>query len=287
MTGGGEDVLAVGPAPGSSTAPPRPFPLLRAAHLGPTLAVTTLTALLAVAERLPPYDAVLVTAAVLTGQLTIGWGNDLVDATRDRIVGRPDKPLATGEVTAATLWRSLLIAAAACVLLSALLGWRSGGLHLVLVAMGHAYNLGLKSTCWSWLPYAVAFGVLPAVVALAATPAHWPPLWIMSTAALLGVAAHLLNTLPDQDDDLATGVSGLPHRLGAGTSRGAATALVLLASTTAVLGPTGAPTAVAWAALVMVVALAVVALLGRGRVPFHAAIAIALVDVVLLTVVSR
>jgi len=58
------------------------------------------------------------------------------------------------------------------------------------------------------------------------------------------------------------------------------------ASAVAVLGPSGAPSGWAWGALAVVVALAAVALVGRGRAPFYAAIAIALVDVVLLTVVA-
>ena len=49
-----------------------------------------------------------------------------------------------------------------------------GSVHLVSVASGWAYNLGLKSTAWSWAPYAVAFGALPAVVSLADDP-RLPP----------------------------------------------------------------------------------------------------------------
>ena len=156
----------------------------------------------------------------LAGQLTIGWGNDLVDATRDRQVGRTDKPLANDELRASTVRACLLVAALACVVLSLAVGWRSGLVHLGLgVACGHLYNLVLKSTPWSWLPYAVAFGTLPAVVTLADVPHRWPPLWMMGAAAALGVAAHFLNTLPDLAADATTGVRGLPHRIGAGRSR--------------------------------------------------------------------
>ena len=42
----------------------------------------------------PRTRVALVTAAVLCGQLSIGWSNDLVDLARDRAVGRRDKPLA-------------------------------------------------------------------------------------------------------------------------------------------------------------------------------------------------
>ena len=263
------------------------LPLLRAAHFGPTVAVTTVVALLALGQDLPTARGVVVTAAVFAGQLTIGWGNDLVDASRDQQVGRSDKPLATGELRVSTVGAALGIAAVACVVLSFLVGWRSGLVHLGLgVASGHAYNLWLKRTAWSWLPYAVAFGTLPAVVTLADLPHHWPPAWLMVAAAALGVAAHFLNALPDLGADEATGVRGLPHRLGAGASRVAAIVLLVTASVVAVLGPAGTPDAWAWGALVVVLGLAVVAYVGRGRTPFQAAIAIALVDVLLLTVVT-
>ncbi len=271
----------------AGTSPGRVLPLLRTAHLGPTLAVTTIVALLALALGVPGTGAILVTAAVFTGQLTIGWGNDLLDADRDRAVGRTDKPLVNGEVTTSVVLRWLIVAAAACIVLSLLAGWRSGAAHLGLaVAFGHLYNLGLKATVWSWLPYAVAFGALPAVVSLADSPSRLPPVWMVGTAAALGIAAHFLNTLPDLEDDAATAVRGLPHRLGATPSRGIATALLVLASALVVLGPAGAPAAWAWTALAVVGALAAVALSGSGRAPFYAAIAIALIDVALLAVVG-
>lgn len=260
--------------------------LLRAAHLAPTVAVTALTGLLALAERLPAPTAVLVTAAVLSGQLVIGWSNDLLDAARDRQVARPDKPLATGELSDRTVLTALAVASVACLGLSLSLGWRAGLLHLVvLVGSGLAYNVGLKATAWSWLPYATAFGSLPAVVTLSAAVPRLPAWWVMAAAAALGVAAHFLNVLPDLADDAATDVRGLPHRWGATGSRVAATTLLVAASVAAVLGPRGAPPIAAWPALAIVAGLAVVALTGRGAWPFRAAIGIALVDVVLLAVV--
>lgn len=262
-------------------------PLLRAAHIGPALAVTCITALLAVTAELTVVAGAVVTGAVLTGQLTIGWGNDLLDAGRDRRAGRTDKPLANGELQPATVLAALAVAAVACLVLSLLAGWRSGLANVALVGLsGHVYNLYLKATPWSWVPYALAFGSLPAVVTLAGEPSVWPPTWMTVTAAALGVAAHFLNTLPDFEADEATGIQGLPHRIGAGPSRLVATTLLLVGSAAAVLGPVGAPGPWAWPVLGLVAGLAVVALVGRGKAPFHAAVAIALVDVVLLTVVE-
>ena len=261
--------------------------LLRAAHIGPAVAVTVVVALLAVRQGLPSLRAVVVTAAVFAGQLTIGWGNDLLDAQRDRDADRRDKPLATGELSSAVVLTSLAVAGIACVILSLLVGWRSALVHLGIgVTSGHLYNAALKGSVWSWLPYAMAFGTLPAVVTLADIPPSWPSVWMLGTAAALGVAAHLLNALPDLDDDLAAGLRGLPHRLGRTASRVLATGLLVCGSVVAILGSGGMSVGWGPVTLAVVVGLAGLALLGRGRVPFAAAIGIALVDVVLLTVVS-
>lgn len=265
---------------------PRRFALLQAAHIGPTVAVTVLVALLATASGSTASTAFLVTAAVLTGQLTIGWANDLLDRDRDTRSGRTDKPLANGHLRPGSVRVGLALAGAACVVLSFSVGWRSAVVHLLLVvASGHAYNLGLKATAASWVPYALAFGTLPAVVTLAGTSPGWPAWWLMAAAATLGVAAHFLNTLPDFEDDAATGVRGLPHRLGRTASRTVATTMLVAASASAILGP-GSPSTWSWVALAATVVLAAVALIGPGKVPFYAAVGIALIDVALLTVMT-
>jgi 4-hydroxybenzoate polyprenyltransferase len=256
--------------------------LARAAHPGPAVAVTSVAALLAVAADQPAGTTALVAAAVLAGQLTIGWGNDLVDAPRDRISGRADKPLATGELAFRTVATALTVAGIACVALSLALGWRAGWAHLTCVALAHAYNLGLKATALSWLPYAGAFGLLPAVATLAGPTPTWAAWWALGAGACLGVGAHLVNALPDLADDERTGVRGLPHRLGAGPSRVLAAVLLAVASGLAVLAPRGDAPTWALAVLAAIVVLSVVSAAGRGRWPFRAAMAVALIDVVLL-----
>jgi 4-hydroxybenzoate polyprenyltransferase len=264
--------------------------LARACHPGPTVAVTVLATLLAVRADLTADRVVLVGAAVLTGQLVIGWTNDAVDAGRDRTVGRADKPVATGEVSARTVATAAGVALVACVALSAALGWRAALCHLgLLVGSGLAYDLGVKATAWSWLPYAVAFGSLPAVPTLAQQPPAAPTWWTVAAGAALGVGAHLVNVLPDLDDDAATGVRGLPHRLGARASQVGAALLLLSASVVLVLGPaaddgTGG-TGNRWVVLLLTAALAVGVAVTRGRTPFRLAVLMALVDVVLLTTV--
>ena len=253
--------------------------LVAAAHIGPALAVTTLSGLLAAAQGLDPGLAALVVSGVLAGQLSIGWSNDLIDLSRDRSTHRTDKPLVAGAVSVQVVRAACGVAVLVSVVLSLACGIVAGLVHLTCVAAGWAYNLGLKATPWSWLPYAVAFGCLPAFVALAGDAP--PPWWWPVGGALLGVGAHLLTVLPDLEDDAATGVRGLPHRLGVRWIAPVATA-VLVTATAVVLFGGSPPLPVATAAALLVAALATVVICSSGRGPFLAAIGIALVDAVIL-----
>src|SRR5688572_6218360 len=77
--------------------------LVLATHAGPTVAVTTVATLLAVAAGVGPARTALLCVAVLAGQASIGWSNDWLDAGRDRAVARADKPVVQGAVEPATL----------------------------------------------------------------------------------------------------------------------------------------------------------------------------------------
>lgn len=265
--------------------------LLTASHAGPTAAVTVFAAVLAVAVGAGPGTVLLVSSAVLAGQLSVGWCNDWIDAGRDLAVGRADKPVVAGLVSAELLRRAAVLAVAACVVLSMATGWVAGLTHLAAVASAWAYNLGLKSTAASWLPYAVSFGLLSVFVVLAVPGDSAPAGWVVAAAALLGVGAHLANALPDLEDDEATGVSGLPHRLGRARAGLLAPVVLAAAVATVVLGPRGTPRPVAWAAAALAVVLAgaagAVALTRpRSRAPFALSIAVAAVCVALLVVMA-
>jgi 4-hydroxybenzoate polyprenyltransferase len=255
--------------------------LVRASHPGPAVAVTAAAMLLAATWDASAGCVTLIGAAALTGQLTVGWSNDLVDRDRDRVSGRRDKPLVTGDVRTATVRTSIVVASVACVVASLSLGLRPGTLHLALVAVGWTYNLGLKRTVLSWVPYAVCFGMLPVVVSLAARdePGPW---WIVAAGALLGTGAHLVNAVPDLEDDRRTGVVGLPHRLGAARSVDLATVLLLAGSIVTVVAPAGGVDVVGVVTLVLCAALLVAGRVLPGRASFRAAMGIALVDVVAL-----
>ena len=257
-----------------------------ATHLGPTVAVTTVATLLAVAAGLPAGRTALLCGAVLAGQASIGWSNDWLDADRDRAVARADKPVVQGAVEPGRLRAAAVIAAAGAVVLSLLLGIVPGLLLLVLVASGWAYNAGLKRTGASVVPYVTGFGALPAGVVAAAPGTPIAPWWLVTAGGALGAAAHLANVAPDLEDDLATGVRGLPHRLGARISALLAALLLGGASVLLVLGPEGPPTAAGWAGLALAVpAVAVAALSGTERfrrLAFPAVMLLTVLDVVLI-----
>lgn len=260
--------------------------LVRACHPAPALLVTVLAAAWAVGIGSSGRTIVLVSLAVLTGQLSVGWSNDWLDAGRDAVTGRADKPTVAGLVTAGLLRWSALVAVVLCVGLSLATGWVAGLVHLVTVACGWAYNAGVKATAWSWLPYALAFGVLPLFVVLAGFPRAGVPVWLMVATALLGVGAHVANTLPDLGDDRRTGVRGLPHRLGRRASSVLAP-VVLAAAVVAVTLGTKAREELTWVGAAIAVGVAITAgAIGRSRprsrAPFTLSMVVAAICVMLL-----
>ncbi|MGW4445030.1 UbiA family prenyltransferase [Streptomyces sp. NPDC004682] len=259
--------------------------LAGACHPGPLAAVTALTAALAVTAGQAPGRCLLTTGTVLTGQLSIGWCNDAVDACRDSATGRRGKPVADGAIGAREVWTAAGAALAVCVPLSFACGWAAGAVHLTAVASAWAYDLRLKATRWSWAPYAVSFAALPAFVTLGLPGRPWPAWWVLAAGALLGVGAHLGNVLPDIRGDLATGVRGWPQRLGARWVRLLLPVPLVTASALLALGPAGPPGARQVAALVGAGLIAVAGtVLGRHRerTAFAAAVAVAALDVALL-----
>ncbi len=265
----------------------RPVALLRASHFPPVVAVTAMATALAVAvDR--GWGSVWVALAVLVGQLSVGWSNDYLDRERDRLAGRTDKPIVTGAVSARAVGIGAVVAAAASVPLSFASGWRAALVHLGAVGIAWAYNVRLKDSPLSPLPYAFAFGALPIFVTLG-LPGHPMPLgWGIAAAALLGTGAHFVNTLPDFADDARTGIRGLPHRLGPRVSILLAAVLMGTAASMAGLAAPGSPddatTALLAAALATIAGVVVAAAMGRARLAWHLTLGASLLSVALFLV---
>jgi 4-hydroxybenzoate polyprenyltransferase len=271
----------------------RALALIKSSHPEPGGAVTVAMTLLAVGAGHRGWGILGVFLAVGATQLAVGWVNDWLDAERDRLAGRRDKPVAAGAVARRTVGIAGLLATLAIPLLAAPFGLGPTVILSIAGVVALLYDWPLKSTPLSVLPYLVAFGLLPAfvVVALPGHPA--PPAWLVAAGALLGGGAHFANVLPDLDDDAATGVRGLPHRLGYTGSSIAAAVLLLAATLTLVLGPAGPPSWAGWsaaAAAVVVLPLGWYAgsrARGRRVAMFRAVIVVALIDVLLLIFSGR
>jgi 4-hydroxybenzoate polyprenyltransferase len=222
-------------------------------------------------------------------QLSIGLSNDWLDAARDREAGRRDKPVASGEIPVATVRVAALGAAALAVLVSLALGPPFAVAHLIALGGGWAYNAWLKHGPLSPLPYVVAFGLLPLLATLALAQPAWAAWWAMLAGSLLGVAAHVANVLPDLADDAATGVRGLPHRLGrVGATLLGGVALAGAATALALGIGLDSPVALTGLGLSLAASVAAVVFALRGsRWGFRFVILAALIDVVLLVVAGE
>jgi 4-hydroxybenzoate polyprenyltransferase len=193
------------------------FVFLRAAHFGPTVIVTTASFLLSLSQY-SIIDSLRVAIAIFAGQLVVGWSNDFIDAPLDIAAHRTKKPIVSKEINPEQLKKSILVALIAALLLSlsSPLGLTGTAIHFLGILSATFYNLKLKSTILSPLPYIVAFGALPWAIYLPV--GNQPPLWLFIDFMLIAVAFHFFNVLKDFQWDINQGVLGLPQRLGRNAS---------------------------------------------------------------------
>ncbi|HEY7268632.1 MAG TPA: UbiA family prenyltransferase [Dehalococcoidia bacterium] len=190
--------------------------LVQASHPFPIAMVIALTALVGLASARAEVDSVRLAAAVaamLFSQLAIGWSNDYLDRGHDAVY-QPDKPVPSGLVAASLLLilapLSVVLSLAFAVALGATVtAWLVAG-----TACGLGYDVAFKNTRLSWLPYVVAFAVLPPFVWTATESYRSAFLWLYPLCAPLAVAAHLANSLPDIEGDTAAQDGGVTMRLG-------------------------------------------------------------------------
>jgi 4-hydroxybenzoate polyprenyltransferase len=195
----------------------RGYAFLRAAHFGPTVIVTTITFLLALSQ-FSLIDALRVAIAIFAGQLVVGWSNDFIDAPLDIAAQRTKKPIVSKEINPEQLKKSILVALFAALLLSLFspLGLIGTLIHFLGLLSATLYNLKLKSTILSPLPFIVSFGALPWAIYLPV--GNQPPLWLFIDFMLIAVAFHFFNVLKDFQLDINQGVLGLPQCLGRNVS---------------------------------------------------------------------
>jgi 4-hydroxybenzoate polyprenyltransferase len=124
-------------------------------------------------------------------------------------------------------------------------------------------------------------------VTLAFELPRFPIWWVILAAALLGIAAHFANALPDLFDDKETGVRALPHILGQKVSAWAIAATAACASLLVVTQSITINSSIASAGFVLTLGLALSAstLALRAKPPrviFYLLIGASFINVILL-----
>ena len=185
----------------------------QAAHFGPTMLITTISFLLA-ARLWWEGPAYVIAFTVFLGQLLIGWSNDIYDYQDDLKHNRVNKPLVSGQLQIEDLKKATFILLPIALLANLLgpLGLKGGAVYLLGVGCGIAYNFYFKFRITSPLVYFIALAALPASIFYAVD--RNPPLWVLATSSLLGVAFHFANVLKDLSADRDSNIGGLPQRLG-------------------------------------------------------------------------
>jgi 4-hydroxybenzoate polyprenyltransferase len=189
--------------------------LLRLVHPFPSILDGIVSSAFALVAGGGPRDALGLGLAMVLLQGGIGATNDIVDAPRDSGY-KPNKPIPAGLVSPRA---AMLVAVTGFAAGVALAGASAGPtgivLSVVVIAVGLAYDLWLKGTAWSWLPFAVGIPILPVFGWLGATGTLPPAFLVLIPAAVAaGAALAIANTLADVERDRAAGSRSIAIALG-------------------------------------------------------------------------
>jgi 4-hydroxybenzoate polyprenyltransferase len=197
-------------------------------------------------------------------QFALGAANDWADAVADT-TAQPGKPVPAGLVRRST---AALIAAAAAALglgLAAAAGPSTLAVAAAGLATGLAYDLRLKGTRWSWVPYAIGIPLLPIFAWVGATGTLPAPFAVLVPMAMLaGAGLAVANAVADLERDRAAGISTVATSLGLGRARRIGGALQAMVISTALVSAAVLGGSVGWLLVAGVGAAIVVAGLALG-----------------------
>jgi 4-hydroxybenzoate polyprenyltransferase len=189
--------------------------LLHAAPGFTVIAIGLAFGVVAGRHHLQPARLGLLAGLLATNQYAAGALNDAIDVERDVDAGRAaEKPIPSGAISRRAVVRLAVASGAASLCFGLALGPATFGLAVVALACAWGYDLWLKGTAFSVLPFAVAVPLVPLFGYGAA--GRFPPVlwWAWPIGALAAVAVHLADSLPDVESDRAAGVNGLVPRIG-------------------------------------------------------------------------
>jgi 4-hydroxybenzoate polyprenyltransferase len=161
-----------------------------------------------------PEMALRLAVAMTALQFGIGATNDLVDAPRDA-GHKPGKPIPAGLVGRQAAVTVAVSGFGVGLVLSTPSGPAMVALAAVVIGIGLAYDLRLKGTAWSWLPFAVGIPILPVFGWLGAAgslPVAFA--FLVPVAVVAGAALAIANALADVERDRAAGVASIATALG-------------------------------------------------------------------------
>lgn len=185
-------------------------------HAFPSATVTAGSLLLMVVARhgAPPLSVALRGLVVVAAsQTAVGALNDYMDRHEDALT-QPEKPIPAGELRPGVALLMVAGGVAVCCSFALTFGLTSLAIASLGLWSGLAYDLGLKRTLLSPLPYVVSFLSLVSWIWFV-NGALSPALLVMfPPAACVVVAAHLANALPDVDTDARLGHRSLAVILG-------------------------------------------------------------------------
>ncbi len=188
--------------------------LIRLVHPFPSTLDAAVTVALALLAGATGSRAVLLGGSMLAIQFSIGTFNDLVDVPADALVGR-SKPIVDGRVGARLALGAGAVLGLTGLALAALAGPAAGLVALAGYAVGLAYDLRLKASPWSWLPYAAGIPLLPVFAWVGATGTLPGPILVLAGLGVVGGAAlAIANSLADAERDASSGTATVATALG-------------------------------------------------------------------------
>ncbi len=192
------------------------------------LAVTVFT-LLAAWPHFIWSIIVLVIAAHTAMQISIAMLNDYCDRRLDA-ASKPGKPIPRGLIHAREALIGGFVMIAIMLILLIQLPLLALLVSLCYLVLGQAYNLGLKSTPFSGIVFALAMPLIPLYAFAGIGRVPYVLFWLIPTGFLLGIALNLANSLPDIEQDAANGAKTLAVVLGVKRSFAVCQSMIVLAA---------------------------------------------------------
>ncbi len=190
-------------------------------HPGPSVLVSiVLVAIAGLAGRAVP-DATRVlqlVGAMLPVQFCIGVINDVADLPADT-VGKPHKPLVRGLMSRSAATGLGVALGVIGLSVAATINLATFGLDAAALGAGLSYDLGLRQTPLSWVPWWGGMAVLPleGYASVGSIPARL--FAIIPLSGFIAIGLHFANALPDIEGDRIAGRRSLPVIVGAPRSR--------------------------------------------------------------------